>query len=165
MRIALLPFAAAVLAVALVTSSPAKADLTQSEVEEALTCQCGCGLTVHTCNHLECSFAVPARKDIAESLARGESGEHIVERYKLKYGEKVLSSPIPEGFNILAWVGPYLAIIVAGVAMLLFFRSRARRAAPSDTAPGTTSIATASDSPELDARRARLREEVRNLEK
>src|SRR5262249_58086172 len=24
---------------------------TQQEVEESLTCQCGCGLTVHSCNH------------------------------------------------------------------------------------------------------------------
>jgi len=67
-----------------------RAEMAASEVEEALTCQCGCGLTVHSCNHLECSFAVPVRKDIAESLARGETGEQIIERYKLKYGEKVL---------------------------------------------------------------------------
>ena len=28
---------------------------TQGQVESSLTCQCGCGLTVHSCNHLSCS--------------------------------------------------------------------------------------------------------------
>ena len=76
------------------TTIDVRAEMAASDVEEALTCQCGCGLTVHSCNHLECSFAVPTRKDIAESLARGETGEQIIDRYKLKYGEKVLSSPL-----------------------------------------------------------------------
>ena len=41
---------------------------TQQEVEEALTCQCGCGLTVHACNHLQCPSGEPMKKEIAERL-------------------------------------------------------------------------------------------------
>src|SRR5262249_28265433 len=99
--------------------------MSQHDIEEGLTCQCGCGLTVASCNHLECGFAVPVRKDIAESLARGETGEQILDRYKKEYGEKVLSSPIPQGFNLLAWIGPYAGIFLAGSLMFAFFRRRA----------------------------------------
>jgi len=138
----------------LAETAAAESVLGQRDVEEGLTCQCGCGLTVAACNHLECSFAVPVRKDIAESLARGESGEQILERYKREYGEKVLSSPVPEGFNILAWVAPYLGIFIAGSLMFTFFRRRALRApVEATTAPLPTSRKT-------DERIARLQDEV-----
>jgi cytochrome c-type biogenesis protein CcmH/NrfF len=137
----------------------AQAPLGQREIEESLTCQCGCGLTVATCNHLECSFAVPVRKDIAESLDRGETGQQILERYKKEYGEKVLSSPVPEGFNLLAWIAPYLAIVVAGVVMFGFFRQRAARIEP----PPATKPPPAT--PVSDDRLERLRHEVEDLER
>lgn len=148
-----------------VLATPVDAPLGQREVEEMLTCQCGCGLTVATCNHLECSFAVPVRKDIAESLKRGETGQQIVERYKKEYGEKVLSSPIPEGFNLLAWIGPYLAIVVAGVAMFSFFRRRARRDDDDRNDPGASAPPPAPPSAVDDERMARLRHEVEELER
>lgn len=135
-------------------------EMSQSEVEEALTCQCGCGLTVHTCNHLECSFAVPVRKDIAESLARGESGEEILERYKREYGEKVLSSPIPEGFNLLAWLAPYAAIAISAVVVVGFLRRRARTGSVDEPASERAGTEIAAD--DLDERRRRLREEMRD---
>ena len=109
--------AAAALAVLSVSCAP-EPPRTQKAVEEQLTCQCGCGLTVHTCNHLQCSFAIPVREDIAASLAKDESGSAIVARYAAEYGEKVLSSPIREGFNLLAWYGPYIALF--GAAILVF---------------------------------------------
>lgn len=149
--------AAGVLSFVLAGSVHADPPLTQRAIEESLTCQCGCGLTVGSCNHLQCGFAVPARKDIAESLARGETGEQIIERYKEKYGEKVLSSPVAEGFNILAWVAPYLGILVAGVLMFTFFRRRASRG-PAEPPAESQPI----DAP-TDARVARLQQEVEDL--
>src|SRR2546427_12150873 len=41
---------------------------TTQEVEEALTCQCSCGLTVHSCNHLQCGFAVSAKQTIVDQV-------------------------------------------------------------------------------------------------
>jgi len=137
----------------------AQSVLGQREIEEALTCQCGCGLTVATCNHLECSFAIPVRKDIAESLKKGDTGEQILERYKNEYGEKVLSSPVPEGFNLMAWIGPYLGIFVAGSVMFTFFRRRATR-----TAEGPA-VETPVPSQATDERIARLRNEVEDLKR
>lgn len=94
----------------------------QREVEERLACQCGCGLTVHSCNHLQCSFAVPVREDIAKSLAAGQSEDEIIARYVREYGEKVLSAPTREGFNLLAWWGPYAALVAGGFALWLAIR-------------------------------------------
>jgi cytochrome c-type biogenesis protein CcmH/NrfF len=112
------------------------------EVEERLACQCGCGLTVHTCNHLQCSFAVPVREDVAKSLAAGQSEDEIIARYVAEYGEKVLSSPTHVGFNLLAWWGPYAALFLGAVTLTLAIRRIASRPGVSsgemNSAPATS---------------------------
>jgi cytochrome c-type biogenesis protein CcmH len=101
--------------------------MAQSDIEEMLTCQCGCGLTVHTCNHLQCGFAVPVKNDIAESLAAGQTADEIIARYVAEYGEKILSSPTHEGFNLVAWYGPYVAIAIGAIAIVFVIRRWTRR--------------------------------------
>jgi len=88
------------------------------EVSEGLTCQCGCGLTVANCNHPNCEFSVPAREDIARMLGRGMSGPQVIAFFRSKYGEKILSAPTTEGFNLLAWIMPFAAILAGGVLMV-----------------------------------------------
>ncbi|MFQ5351987.1 MAG: cytochrome c-type biogenesis protein CcmH [Candidatus Binatia bacterium] len=133
----LLPSATVVL---LLCSTPVLAQLSQSGIEESLTCQCGCGLTVHTCNHLQCNSAIPIKEDIARSLAAGQSGEEILRRYARTFGEKILSSPTRTGFNLLAWIIPYLVLLFGamGVGMLLRHQmaSRGSQDEPMAGAPG-----------------------------
>ena len=90
---------------------------TQQEVEEALTCQCGCGLTVHACNHLQCGSGEPMKKEINERLAAGETEQTILEAFRARYGEKVLSSPTFHGFNWLAWIIPFAAVAAGGLGL------------------------------------------------
>ncbi len=99
----------------------------QHDVEESLTCQCGCGLTVHSCNHINCSSAEPMKREIAERIARGESKEQILAAFAERYGEKVLSSPTFRGFNWLAWITPFAAVLLGGVALGLAIGRRVRR--------------------------------------
>jgi cytochrome c-type biogenesis protein CcmH len=91
------------------------------DIEESLTCQCGCGLTVHSCNHLQCGSAIPLRKEIREQMALGKSKPEILAYFKAKYGEKILSAPTTSGFNILAWTTPFvlvaLGLLVVAVAI------------------------------------------------
>jgi cytochrome c-type biogenesis protein CcmH/NrfF len=107
-----------------------KSTLTVDDVAEALTCQCGCGLTVANCNHPNCSFAVPARKQIAEMIGKGMTKVQIIAFFRAKYGEKILSSPTMRGFDLLAWLMPY-AMIGLGALAVLFAIGRWRRATPS----------------------------------
>jgi cytochrome c-type biogenesis protein CcmH/NrfF len=39
-----------------------------------------------------------------------------------EYGEKILSSPTTEGFNLLAWYGPYVAIVGSALMILVVIR-------------------------------------------
>jgi cytochrome c-type biogenesis protein CcmH/NrfF len=111
--------------------------VTQQEVEESLTCQCGCGLTVHACNHLQCGSGEPIKKEIAEKLAAGEDKDAILASFRARYGEKVLSAPTFHGFNWLAWLTPFAAVLAGGLGVSLMIRRwvRAPVPAPATVAP------------------------------
>jgi cytochrome c-type biogenesis protein CcmH len=99
---------------------------TFQELEESLTCQCGCGLTVHSCNHLQCPSAIPLRQEIREQMALGLDKQAILAHFSEKYGEKILSSPTTSGFNLTAWVMPFAAV-AAGILVVMLTLVRWRR--------------------------------------
>lgn len=93
------------------------AEVSFQEIEESLTCQCGCGLTVHSCNHVDCGSAIPLRKEIREQMSLGKSKEQILAYFEAKYGEKILSAPVARGFNWLAWLMPFAAVGAGGIVV------------------------------------------------
>jgi cytochrome c-type biogenesis protein CcmH len=97
------------------------------DLEESLTCQCGCGLTVHSCNHLQCGSALPLRQEIREQMNLGKSKEQILSYFAAKYGEKILSSPTTSGFNLTAWFMPFVMIALGGVFVLVTLRRWTKR--------------------------------------
>jgi len=100
-----------------------------SNIEESLTCQCGCGLTVHSCNHLQCPSALPLREEIREQMATGKGTAEILSHFADKYGEKILSSPTTSGFNLTAWVTPFV-VVALGMFFVSFTLLRWRRRTP-----------------------------------
>jgi cytochrome c-type biogenesis protein CcmH/NrfF len=148
---------ALLLAVALAPAPPVIA-ATQQEVEEALTCQCGCGLTVHSCNHLNCGSGEPMKAEIRERLGRGESKEQILAAFRTRYGEKVLSAPTFQGFNWFAWLTPFAVMLAAAAILAGAIRRRVRATQATETA---RPMAAGGD----DALRARLARELDDLDR
>lgn len=73
-------------------------------------------MTVDACNHTNCPFAVPARQTIDEKIAAGMSREAILQGFVSKYGEEVLAAPTKKGFNLTAWILPFVMLFVgAGI--------------------------------------------------
>ena len=89
------------------------------EIEESLTCQCGCGLTVHSCNHLACPSAIPLRQEIRAQMALGLDKDGILAHFEEKYGEKILSAPTTRGFNLIAWLAPFVMLGAGGLVVIL----------------------------------------------
>ncbi|MFN8643115.1 MAG: cytochrome c-type biogenesis protein CcmH [Candidatus Binatia bacterium] len=108
---------------------------TFQEIEESLTCQCGCGLTVHACNHLQCPSAIPLRQEIREQMAQGLGRSEILAYFQGKYGEKILSAPTTSGFNLAAWVTPFV-LLLFGTAFVLVTLRRWQRAGTRPAPPG-----------------------------
>jgi cytochrome c-type biogenesis protein CcmH/NrfF len=126
-----------------------------AEVSQSLTCQCGCGLTVANCNMPTCSFSVPTRIDIDRMIGNGMGRAQIIAYYRHKYGEKVLSAPTTEGFNLLAWTMPFIALVVGGGLIVLAFGRW--RTTPPLLPAGSTPAPAPSFDPEL---RRRLEKEL-----
>jgi len=108
---------------------------TQTDLEEGLTCQCGCGLTVHACNHLQCPSGIPLKQEIASQLALGKTREEILSYFSGKYGEKILSSPTTTGFNIVAWVMPFAVVLIATMIIVVLTRRWRHRPQPAEQTP------------------------------
>jgi cytochrome c-type biogenesis protein CcmH len=126
---------------------------TVNEVAEGLTCQCGCGLTVANCNHPNCEFSVPVRAEIAKMIGHGMTRAEIISFYRNKYGEKVLSSPTMQGFNLLAWIMPFFAVGIGGVFVgFAVHRWRSRPAAGPAQESSSAREQTAQFDPELKRR-------------
>jgi cytochrome c-type biogenesis protein CcmH len=123
-------------------ASAAAATVTTKEIEEALTCQCGCGLTVHSCNHLQCGSGIPLKQEVLTLVSQGLSRDEIVLKFREKYGEKILSSPTAEGFNLTAWVLPFVVIGIGAVVVVGTVR---RWTVAGDAGEAVTATVTASD--------------------
>ena len=110
------------------------------QVSEALVCQCGCNMILYVCNHVNCPSAYPFRDSIEAMILRGNTKEEIIAQFVAREGEIVLSAPRTEGFNLAAWVTPFVMLVLGGVFLGSFLRARQRRsaalAAASRTAAG-----------------------------
>ena len=95
-----------------------------------------------------------ARLDLVESPGRAwceACRAEVLAHFSSKYGEKILSAPTASGFNLIAWVTPFAAVLVAGAVIVVVSR-RWRRPASASPSP--------SPAPVDDARRARLEAEL-----
>ncbi len=84
---------------------------TVSEVEKNLMCTCGCTMALYTC---ECGTAAKMRNQIQAMIDKGMDKDKIIATYVNQYGERILSAPTKSGFNLLAWVLPFVVLIVVG---------------------------------------------------
>jgi cytochrome c-type biogenesis protein CcmH len=77
------------------------------------------------------------RDIIRERLAAGESPEQVKAYFVARYGTWILLSPPRQGFTLLVWVVPFVAILVGLALVLVVVRrwSRRRAAAPEPARP------------------------------
>lgn len=97
-------------------------------VESALKCNCSCGLDVHSCQfQMQCGVSPGWTLRIREALEAGESVEAIQASFVADFGTQVLMLPPPEGFNLLGYFLPAVAILTAGMLVGLIARGGATR--------------------------------------
>ena len=92
-------------------------------IASKLACFC------NTCPHLAvsdctCSLADKIRDDIAKRLSSGQTEDQIIKSYVAQYGQTVLSAPPKSGFNLTAWIIPFLAFGIGGAVLVTFLRKQ-----------------------------------------
>lgn len=125
-----------------------------NELGHKLMCACGCGQILLECNHVGCTYSDRMRGELAAAIDRGENDDLALQSFVQKYGPTVLAAPPTTGFNRVAWVMPFVALVFGiGLTVLIVRAWRSRPAAlPSGVAQVT--------GPEFDAFRKKAREET-----
>lgn len=95
-----------------------------------MMCACGCNQILLECNHVGCPLSDGMRNDLASYVQRGDSDSLIIQAFVQKFGPTVLIAPTTTGFNRLAWVMPYLVLILGLGSVYLIVRSWKRRPEP-----------------------------------
>ena len=81
------------------------------ELSDGLVCQCGCNKQLSVCEMQGCESATPMRREIREKLDAGETNDVILASFVERYGLTVLSAPPASGFNLSAWIMPFVVLI------------------------------------------------------
>ena len=103
-------------------------DETVSRIADNLMCTCGCPHIIGQCGD-ECSVAPQLVHEISQLVTAGNTEEEVYKIFEDKYGLRVLAAPKAEGFNLLAWVMPFVGLL-AGMVVVFFV---ARRLKPDDS--------------------------------
>ena len=102
-------------------------------IERRLKCTCGCNLDIFTCRTTDftCTYSPELHKEVIALFEAGRSADQIVAAFVAKHGEQILLAPPAQGFNILGYILPTVAVIFGAGAMgfILLRRHRLRLAA------------------------------------
>lgn len=152
---------ASVLAVfALLALGPAVRGTAEAEyalAAETILCDCGCHpQSVHAC---ACARAAEMRDELRGLVAQGLTGEQIIAKYVAEHGEKIRIAPTADGFNLVAWLGPFAALAAAAAGLVLALR-RWRGTHPPVAPAGVGAAAPPPDAEYL----ARLARDLREIE-
>ena len=125
-----------------------------NDLGHKLMCACGCGQILLECNHVGCTYSDRMRGELAAAIDRGDSDDLSLQSFVQKYGPTVLAAPPTTGFNRVAWVMPFAALIFGILLTVYIVRAWKSRpaAAPSGVAPVT--------GPELDVFRQQARRDT-----
>ena len=147
---------AAVLIAIAVTLGATDANSRFDSLGHKLMCQCGCNQVLLECNHVGCTVSERMRGELTAMINKGDSDQTILNNFVQKYGSIVLAAPTDSGFNRVAWIMPYLALVLGFGACVLVVRTWKNRR-PAVAAPaGSPQFA----SEEIDEYRKRVHRET-----
>ncbi len=95
--------------------------LTTGEITRGFTCTCGCNMLVSACEgSMECTPAKEITDQVTQMIDTGQSKEDIIQYFVSTKGESILAAPTKKGFNLTAWILPFLAIILGAGGIYIF---------------------------------------------
>jgi cytochrome c-type biogenesis protein CcmH/NrfF len=107
-----------------------------------MMCACGCNQILLECNHVGCAYSDRMRGELVAAVDNGQSDGDVLQFFIQKYGTTVLAAPTKTGFDRLAWLMPYLALILGiGVVVVAARALKLRLAVQPPSAASTITAA------------------------
>jgi cytochrome c-type biogenesis protein CcmH len=141
-----------VICVGLMGANPS-AEARFSQLGHRLMCKCGCNQILLECNHVGCPYSSKMRDELTASLQRGDNDDLVLQRFVQEYGSTVLAAPTTSGFNVIAWIMPFVALVLGLTLVTVIVRKWKFKVAP----VGAQNLSEV----ELDEFRRRAREETK----
>lgn len=134
-------------------ASPSMTPAERDDLEHRIRCQCGCTLDVFTCRTTDfsCQVSPAMHRDIMSLVEGGYDGNEILSAFVNVYGDQALMAPPREGFNIVGYVLPGIAIAIGAVVLVVIMRRWKREGAVATTGPAPDLGATPEELRKLDA--------------
>ena len=92
-----------------------------NDLGHRMMCVCGCNQILLECNHVGCAYSTRMRNELAAAIDRGDNDDLALQSFVQKYGTVVIAAPTTKGFNRVAWIMPYLALVlgIGGVVLIV----------------------------------------------
>ena len=100
-----------------------------NDLGHKMMCTCGCGQVLLECNHVGCTVSGGMRDELSNGVASGMNDSLILQSFVQRYGATVLAAPTTEGFDLVAWIMPFLVSAVALAGTILLVRNWAKNQA------------------------------------
>lgn len=97
---------------------------------DKVKCDCGCSDVLSECPHKECTRTPLLKKEIADAIAHGDTDQQILEHFSANHGTAMLVTPMFQGFNMLLWIVPIVAVVLALGLVVYRFRPVKQRWKP-----------------------------------
>jgi cytochrome c-type biogenesis protein CcmH len=112
----------------------ADVDARFNSIGHKMMCRCGCNQILLECNHVGCEYSDRMRGELMVALNRGDSDDLVLQAFVQKYGATVLAAPSAKGFNWVAWITPFVALVLGLGLAAYIIRTWRRRPAPAPAA-------------------------------
>ena len=114
------------------------AELTETEVSESLICYACPGEAL---NIDRCSGGDKMRSAISRMLKEGKDKDEILAYFVAQFGDSILTTVPKKGFNLFAYAGPFIGLLV-GIPMALLIIRRWGSAGRKQTSDQAANVAT-----------------------
>src|SRR5271165_85888 len=94
-----------------------------NDLGHRMMCVCGCNQILLECNHVGCAYSDRMRAELIAAVDRGDNDDLTLQGFVQKYGTTVMAAPTKTGFNRVAWIMPYLVLVVGLTMVTLIVRA------------------------------------------
>ena len=108
-----------------------------NDLGHRLMCVCGCNQILLECNHVGCNYSEHMRQELIAAIEHGDNDDLVLQAFIQKYGTTVLSAPTNKGFNRVAWIVPYLALVLGLGLVVMVVNAWGRKPPLPGAGPGS----------------------------
>jgi cytochrome c-type biogenesis protein CcmH len=108
-----------------------------NDLGHRLMCVCGCNQILLECNHVGCNYSEHMRDELIAAINHGDNDDLVLQAFIQKYGTTVLSAPTHQGFNRVAWLVPYLALVLGLGVVVMVVNAWGRKPPPPPAGRGS----------------------------